>query len=183
MLSTPPAFILSQDQTLMFKFVLGHSKAWLFYNRFLLCLKSVHIEKNRSTTLALRFAVWRSPNLSVAACISSNKFDSLHSSSILFFSLVSKSFKVISLFSYQGCLLFSPQRQLLYLTKVICFCQELFWTFFKIQNAEGGIWTLAPVTRPIPLAGAPLRPLEYFCLPEWLQFANKLHSIYMFSAP
>ena len=26
----------------MFKFVLGHSKAWLFYNRFLLCLKSVH---------------------------------------------------------------------------------------------------------------------------------------------
>ena len=50
-LSTPPAFILSQDQTLMFKFVLGHSKAWLFYNRFLLCLKSVHIEK----TAQLRF--------------------------------------------------------------------------------------------------------------------------------
>ena len=93
----------------MFKFVLGHSKAWLFYNRFLLCLKSVHIEKNRSTTLALRFAVWRSPNPSVAACISSNKFDSLHSNSILFFSLVSKSFKVISLFSYQGCLFCSCQ--------------------------------------------------------------------------
>ena len=35
----------------MFKFVLGHSKAWLFYNRFLLCLKSVHIEK----TAQLRF--------------------------------------------------------------------------------------------------------------------------------
>ena len=32
--------------------------------------------ENRSTTLSLRFAVWRSPNPSVAACISSNKFDS-----------------------------------------------------------------------------------------------------------
>ena len=30
------------------------------------------------------------------------------------------------------------------------------------NNGEGGIWTLAPVTRPTPLAGAPLQPLEYF---------------------
>ena len=29
-------------------------------------------------------------------------------------------------------------------------------------NGERGIWTLAPVTRPTPLAGAPLQPLEYF---------------------
>ena len=29
-------------------------------------------------------------------------------------------------------------------------------------GGEGGIWTLAPVSRPTPLAGAPLRPLEYF---------------------
>ena len=35
--------------------------------------------------------------------------------------------------------------------------------FFKIFNAERGIWTLAPVARPTPLAGAPLQPLEYFC--------------------
>ena len=34
----------------------------------------------------------------------------------------------------------------------------LFW----LLNGEGGIWTLAPVTRPTPLAGAPLQPLEYF---------------------
>ena len=27
---------------------------------------------------------------------------------------------------------------------------------------EGGIWTPAPCNRPTPLAGAPLRPLEYF---------------------
>ena len=30
------------------------------------------------------------------------------------------------------------------------------------QNGERGIRTLAPVARPTPLAGAPLRPLEYF---------------------
>ena len=30
------------------------------------------------------------------------------------------------------------------------------------RSGEGGIWTLAPVARPTPLAGAPLRPLEYF---------------------
>ena len=30
------------------------------------------------------------------------------------------------------------------------------------RGGEGGIWTLAPVTRPTPLAGAPLQPLEYF---------------------
>ena len=58
----------------MFKFVLGHSKAWLFYNRFLLCLKSVH-------------------NHSKSYC----------------FSHFFKSFKVISLFSYQGCLFCSCQ--------------------------------------------------------------------------
>ena len=32
----------------------------------------------------------------------------------------------------------------------------------SVLNGERGIWTLAPVTRPTPLAGAPLQPLEYF---------------------
>ena len=31
-----------------------------------------------------------------------------------------------------------------------------------MYGEERGIWTLAPVSRPMPLAGAPLRPLEYF---------------------
>ena len=34
------------------------------------------------------------------------------------------------------------------------------------KNGERGIWTLAPVARPTPLAGAPLRPLEYF---SWIR--------------
>ena len=32
----------------------------------------------------------------------------------------------------------------------------------RFSYGERGIWTLAPVTRPTPLAGAPLQPLEYF---------------------
>ena len=37
------------------------------------------------------------------------------------------------------------------------------WKLFEITlNGERGIWTLAPVSRPTPLAGAPLQPLEYF---------------------
>ena len=42
------------------------------------------------------------------------------------------------------------------------FLKFFIFSKFKTSNGEGGIWTLAPVTRPIPLAGAPLRPLEYF---------------------
>ena len=34
------------------------------------------------------------------------------------------------------------------------------------MSGERGIWTLAPRKRPIPLAGAPLQPLEYFSTTE-----------------
>ena len=79
-------------------------------------------------------------------------------------------------------------RKLIYNTMYFSKCQDVFSTFFNFSfytffsiiygrkktiwklvsdsshwpNGERGIWTLAPVTRPIPLAGAPLRPLEYF---------------------
>ena len=39
---------------------------------------------------------------------------------------------------------------------------EVFSKVISKQNGERGIRTLAPVARPTPLAGAPLRPLEYF---------------------
>ena len=39
---------------------------------------------------------------------------------------------------------------------------RFFFYFLLVVNGERGIWTLAPVARPTPLAGAPLRPLEYF---------------------
>ena len=42
------------------------------------------------------------------------------------------------------------------------FFKKIRTTYIANKSGERGIWTLAPVTRPIPLAGAPLRPLEYF---------------------
>ena len=48
----------------------------------------------------------------------------------------------------------------LYFTFNIMFYRLLLFSFE--QNGERGIRTLAPVARPTPLAGAPLRPLEYF---------------------
>ena len=44
----------------------------------------------------------------------------------------------------------------------ITFSKKIRTTYIANKSGERGIWTLAPVTRPIPLAGAPLRPLEYF---------------------
>ena len=43
------------------------------------------------------------------------------------------------------------------------FCQKIKSSYLEdLISAEGGIWTLAPRKRSIPLAGAPLQPLEYF---------------------
>ena len=43
-------------------------------------------------------------------------------------------------------------------------CQKIKSSYLEdLISAEGGIWTLAPRKRSIPLAGAPLQPLEYFC--------------------
>ena len=94
MLSTPPAFILSQDQTLMFKFVLGHSKAWLFYNRFTVVYKVFTITRKAIAFLFLDLS--RLFHCSVIKVVCCSRF----------------------------------KRQLLYLTKVICFCQELFLFIF-----------------------------------------------------
>ena len=79
-----------------------------------------------------------------------------------------ESFKVIPLFSCQGCAvcyLSCATTSISYhscLHLSIAFFKKITILFLKIWNGERGIRTLAPVTRPIPLAGAPLRPLEYF---------------------
>ena len=86
------------------------------------------------------------------------------------------SFVCQELFSFFYFKCFSSLRQLDYFIKTPVVCQQLFFkkirtTHISNQSGERGIWTLAPVTRPIPLAVAPLRPLEYFskvhCLIIW----------------
>ena len=91
-------------------------------------------------------------------------------------------------------------RKLIYNTMYFSKCQDVFSTFFNFSfytffsiiygrkktiwklvsdsshwpNGERGIWTLAPVTRPTPLAGAPLQPLEYFSMPEYNTYSITL---------
>ena len=87
--------------------------------------------------------------------------DSFHKSS-----LFSKSFKVFHCSVINVRCFIVNRDNFLSISAVQSFVNNFFnflnFIFWKV-NAEGGIWTLAPVTRPIPLAGAPLRPLEYFC--------------------
>ena len=64
--------------------------------------------------------------------------------------------------SYHIFIVMSTIFLLIFRKKIIALTME--------ESGERGIWTLAPVARPTPLAGAPLRPLEYFselCFPYW----------------
>ena len=52
-----------------------------------------------------------------------------------------------------------------------------------INGGEGGIWTLAPVSRPIPLAGAPLQPLEYFSMLNYLTLVYNIMRFWVWQDP
>ena len=105
-------------------------------------------------------------------------------------------FRVVLLFSYQVSLtsyqVFAVrslvrQRDIYYHTAkslsttfLIFFEILLFIIKSRISNGERGIWTLAPVARPTPLAGAPLQPLEYFSSRRFLYRQQEL--VYQFVA-
>ena len=72
-------------------------------------------------------------------------------------------FNLFFVFLFQKCRFFNSSASLSRkLISVKHFFVFIFSSLFKKRNGERGIWTLAPVARPTPLAGAPLRPLEYF---------------------
>ena len=88
------------------------------------------------------------------------------------FTIISSSFQLVKKFfilfkTFWTLALFEQLRHLII---SVPSCQQLFEVIYK--NGERGIWTLAPVARPTPLAGAPLRPLEYFSL---IAFAMLTH--------
>ena len=105
-------------------------------------------------------------------------------------------FRVVLLFSYQVSLtsyqVFAVrslvrQRDIYYHTakSLSTTFFNFFWNSFfiiksRISNGERGIWTLAPVARPTPLAGAPLQPLEYFSSRRFLYRQQEL--VYQFVA-
>ena len=110
MLSTPPAFILSQDQTLMFKFNLSQVKLGFSFIQTNLNLLFKGLRLNRSVR---------------------QSFDCLNYSLWIF--------QGFSLFSYQCSLLselYIHQQQLLYLSKLFRVCQELFYFSYRLKLSK-----------------------------------------------
>ena len=72
-----------------------------------------------------------------------------------------------NLFFTSSDVVLSFSRQPVYNTKPFSLCQQLFSkklnnSYFQIRAEKEGFEPSRRSTRPIPLAGAPLRPLEYF---------------------
>ena len=141
-LGMPPAFILSQDQTLKNNFLLRSYLPASFK-------KSCWLNCYSSPRLRLAFE-------------------------LTWYYLVFLLFEIVKFLGFSKALRRLPliaayRSNEDYYIKLCFVCQQLFLFFSKyfqaaawVWNGEGGIWTLAPVSRPMPLAGAPLRPLEYF---------------------
>ena len=101
-LSTPPAFILSQDQTLNKNFVFvfavfvectcKHARSPHYSRKLILIQFKINILANLSLLLFYKVS-------SLNACFRKTKFSGRYSSFL-------ESFKVVSLFNYQGSLLF-----------------------------------------------------------------------------
>ena len=158
MLSTPPAFILSQDQTLVKNDCIRVRIAWQF-----------------CSCLLFWFDIFRCPFLK-------NLFKEF-SGFVVYCSVINVLFVVVvscdSFYIISKCFMFVNNFFKLFfvaflnlsnsnsdiLSYIFLLVNNFFEVFSKVifkQNGERGIRTLAPVARPTPLAGAPLRPLEYF---------------------
>ena len=158
MLSTPPAFILSQDQTLVKNVCIRVRIAWqfcsclLFWFDIFRCPFLKNLFKEFSG-----FVVYCSViNVLFVVAVSC---DSLY--------IISKRFMFVNNFFklFFVAFLNLSNSNFDILSYIFLLVNNFFEVFSKVifkQNGERGIRTLAPVARPTPLAGAPLRPLEYF---------------------
>ena len=158
MLSTPPAFILSQDQTLVKNVCIRVRIAWQF-----------------CSCLLFWFDIFRCPFLKnlfkefsgfVVYCSVINVLFVVAVSCDSFY-IVSKCFMFVNNFFklFFVAFLNLSNSNFDILSYIFLLVNNFFEVFSKVifkQNGERGIRTLAPVARPTPLAGAPLRPLEYF---------------------
>ena len=157
-LSTPPAFILSQDQTLVKNVCIRVRIAWQF-----------------CSCLLFWFDIFRCPFLKnlfkefsgfVVYCSVINVLFVVAVSCDSFY-IISKCFMFVNNFFKLFFVAFLNLSNSIsdILSYIFLLVNNFFEVFSKVifkQNGERGIRTLAPVARPTPLAGAPLRPLEYF---------------------
>ena len=123
MLSTPPAFILSQDQTLMLKFT-NSIVGWKFY-------KWVFVEKPRIKPIDLHALSWPSQSIWLSSgFFETGKLLSFYQQITLLLNWL----WVVSLFllfSFQGSVLFAPlfQRRVISYHPFIFLSSSFFWTF------------------------------------------------------
>ena len=132
MLSTPPAFILSQDQTLMLK-VLIQPEYLAFLNQkqvptgiliqVLLFLRFALLKAVRSSFDDLNYSLM---NLSRLFTVQLSMFFVLLSCDSLFILSNRCSFVKHFFYFFELCFKFSVLRQLVYSIKMFCICQELF---------------------------------------------------------
>ena len=136
----------------MFKFVLGHSKAWLSFNRFITVYKKLFTSR-KTAQLRSRFVSLfgvRQTRLSPPAFRQMNLTLCIRAPSC--FSLLSQNLSRLFHCSVIKVVCRSRfKRQLLYLTKVICFCQELFLFIFAdrlicFPVARDSLFILSPGT-------------------------------------
>ena len=125
MLSTPPAFILSQDQTLMFKCLIPFRTTLGCSFRLLLSFPILRIGKG------LNFVLYEPSFQTLIKCFA---FNLTHKRiSRLLHMFFKELLHVCILFSYQCSLvlLITHSRQLLYNIMCCFLCQQLFSTFFN----------------------------------------------------
>ena len=161
MLSTPPAFILSQDQTLKKCVCSKFNINLLAYISLFTVLKDLSIVLwmclSLQTVSFKEFSrivyVFHCSVIKVLICSLSR--DSLFTISQLFL-FVNNFF----IFFKSLTRFFDSSYRLSHLSLDV---NSYFYFFSKQENGEGGLWIVAPRKRSIPLAGAPLQSLEYFC--------------------
>ena len=154
MLSTPPAFILSQDQTLMLK-VLIQPEYLAFLNQkqvptgiliqVLLFLRFALLKAVRSSFDDLNYSLM---NLSRLFTVQLSMFFVLLSCDSLI--ILSNRCSFVKHFFLKLCFKFSVLRQLVHSIKMFFICQELFYFLLYIcfkakESAGGGIRTHAPL--------------------------------------
>ena len=186
-LGTPPAFILSQDQTLMLKWCLCPA-SFIWHCLLLIRVASRSFDRSACSWISLKilefsglhYCLFVKDQWFFVAVVLSGNSDILSwplsfvNNFFDFFKSFFQPKNFVSAVGFHTTILFPALSTTFY----IYFSKHLQWHkrrkkrnlnllrffsyFLLVVNGERGIWTLAPIARPTPLAGAPLQPLEYF---------------------
>ena len=196
MLSTPPAFILSQDQTLK-KCVHNQkcTKRLEAQNQACLILWLQTISYRADARQRTGFSLWAALRQIMSSVQVQHKLTSLYIPFYCFKGSFDRSLNVpvspgclvqrifedcicVSLFSYQGSQLFAVVRDSLLNISHHFIDVNTYFCFFKNKNGEGGIWTLAPLLTTCTLSrGVPSASWVLLHVPVPESSVHKQHSV------